>query len=275
MNQIDSNTHKEWIILRKVVTVKAVSIGEGIPKICVPIVGVNAKEILEEANFLKTIDFDIVEWRVDFFEDVLNLDKVKEVLKSITGILNNKPILFTFRSFKEGGNKEIDENFYFELNKSILETKLIDLIDVELFTEEKKIKEIVCIAHDNNVAVVISNHDFNKTPGKEEIIKRLKRASELGGDIPKIAVMPNSAEDVITLLDATRIAKENIDGPIITMSMSGLGVISRLSGEIFGSALTFGAAKNVSAPGQISVVELSKGLQLLHSNLQINDITQR
>lgn len=253
--------------LKKVVTIKNISIGEGIPKICVPIVGVSANEIVEEVKLLKTFDFDVVEWRVDFFEDVLDLDKTKNILKLIRESISDKPILFTFRSFKEGGNKDVDEEFYFELNKAILKTQLIDLIDVELFMEEKRVKEIISIAHSNDVAVIVSNHDFNKTPEKEDIINRLKRASELGGDIPKIAVMPKSTEDVITLLDATRIAKENIDRPIITMSMSGKGVISRLSGEVFGSALTFGAAKKVSAPGQISVDELRKVIQLLHNSL--------
>lgn len=107
-----------------------------------------------------------------------------------------------------------------------------------------------------------------KTPAKEEIIERLRKAEELGGDIPKIAVMPTCTEDVITLFDATRIVKEQyIEGPIITMSMAGKGVISRVAGELFGSALTFGAVKKVSAPGQISVVDLRNIIEVLHNNL--------
>ncbi|MDU3369854.1 MAG: type I 3-dehydroquinate dehydratase, partial [Clostridioides difficile] len=42
---------------------------------------------------------------------------------------------------------------------------------------------------------------------------------------------------------------------------------SRLCGEIFGSALTFGAAKSVSAPGQISFKELNSVLNLLHKSI--------
>lgn len=252
----------------KVVKVKNITIGEGMPKICVPMVGRDIPELIEEANFLKTIDFDVVEWRVDFFKDVTNIGKVKEALQIIRDILLDKPLLFTFRSAKEGGEKEVCEEFYFELNKVIVKTKLVDIIDVELFKNEEHIKNLVNIAHDNGILVIVSNHDFQRTPPKEEIIYRLCRTEELGGDIPKIAVMPTSAEDVLTLLDATRIAKEKyIKGPIITMSMSGKGVISRLSGELFGSAITFGAAKKVSAPGQISAVELRKTLQILHHNM--------
>lgn len=254
--------------MSRTVTIKDVVIGEGLPKICVPIVGETMDQIIEEASYLKDIDLDVVEWRVDFFEHVNYIDKVNEVLQEIRGILINKPIIFTFRSAKEGGQKEISSEYYFELNKYITETKLVEVIDIELFNDEKNIEKLVDIAHKNGVKVIISNHDFNKTPSKDDIIARLRRAEELGGDIPKIAVMPNCTEDVITLLDATRIVKEKyINKPIITMSMAGKGVISRMAGEIFGSALTFGAAKKVSAPGQISVDDLRRTIKLIHSNL--------
>lgn len=48
------------------------------------------------------------------------------------------------------------------------------------------------------------------------------------------------------------------------MSMGSLGVITRLSGELFGSCMTFAAAKHVSAPGQISVKDARNILNLLH-----------
>ena len=69
--------------------------------------------------------------------------------------------------------------------------------------------------------------------------------------------MPQNKKDVLTLLAATEeIATEYADRPIITMSMAGTGVISRLCGEVFGSALTFGAAGKASAPGQMGVEDL-------------------
>lgn len=255
--------------MKQVVRVKGVTIGEGIPKICVPMVGKTLDELLEEAHLLKTIDLDIIEWRADFFEEVEDTSKVKMALKTIREVLTDKPIIFTFRSAKEGGQREVTSEFYFELNKEIIKTKLIDIVDIELFNDEVEIKRLIDEAHKNNVAVIISNHDFDKTPFKEEIISRILMAFELGGDIAKIAVMPNSAEDVITLLDATRIMKEEYaDRPIITVSMGGKGLISRLAVELFGSDLTFAAVKNTSAPGQISVEELSRVMGLIHRSLQ-------
>ena len=90
---------------------------------------------------------------------------------------------------------------------------------------------------------------------------------ELGADIPKIAVMPGSSADVLTLIAATQeMAAQYADRPIITMSMSGTGLISRLCGEVFGSACTFGAVGRTSAPGQIGVEELDTVLKLIHNN---------
>ncbi|WHY68140.1 type I 3-dehydroquinate dehydratase [Neobacillus sp. SuZ13] len=252
----------------KTITVRDLTIGEGIPKICVPIVGETIAQLKEEADFLKNLDLDLVEWRVDLFDQVETIEKVKEALIELRSILPNTPLIFTFRSHKEGGNKEITTSFYFELNRTIAETGLVDIIDVELFNDENEIKKLIEDAHVKNVFVIISNHDFEKTPAKDEIVTRLRKAQELGGDIPKIAVMPISPADVLTLLDATNTMKEQYaDRPFITMSMAGKGVISRLAGEVFGSALTFGSAKKASAPGQIAVKELRSVLTLLHESL--------
>nr|WP_263323685.1 type I 3-dehydroquinate dehydratase [Neobacillus sp. Marseille-Q6967] len=254
--------------MKKIVTVRDITIGEGIPKICVPMVGITLKELKEEAGHLATVDLDIIEWRVDFFENVEEIEKVKEALREIRVILPGVPLIFTFRSEKEGGEKEISSAYYFELNKAAAESGQVDIVDVELFNDEDEITSLIKTAHRNGVFVIISNHDFEKTPSKEEIISRLRKAQALGGDLPKIAVMPKSSADVLTLLDATNTMFEQYaDRPIITMSMAGKGVISRLSGELFGSALTFGAAKKASAPGQVPVTELRKILELLHTGL--------
>ena len=91
---------------------------------------------------------------------------------------------------------------------------------------------------------------------------------DLGADIPKIAVMPQSKADVLTLLSATEEMATNFaDRPIITMSMAATGLISRLCGEVFGSAATFGAVGKASAPGQMNAKDLETILSLLHASL--------
>lgn len=250
------------------VIVRNIKIGEGIPKICVPIVGVTKEEIIHEAKTFDSLPVDVVEWRVDWFENVFDTEKVEEVLKELRAALKEIPILFTFRTAKEGGERAIEPEAYAALNKAAAKTGYVDLIDVEAFTGDALVRDIIAAAHACGVKVVASNHDFDKTPDKEDIVGRLCKMQELGADIPKIAVMPRNKKDVLTLLMATEeMHREYADRPIITMSMAGTGVISRLCGEVFGSALTFGAAKKASAPGQMGAEELSQMLSVLHKSL--------
>lgn len=251
--------------MKSVVKVRNVAIGEGIPKICAPLVGKTLIELLKEVNYLKELPLDLVEWRVDFYDDFLKIDKVKTVLEEIKKVLINTPIIFTFRSLKEGGQKEVSREYYVQLNKEMIRTKLVDIVDIELFNDKQHIEDIISTAEENGVAVILSAHDFEKTPSKDEMLDRYQRAVSLGAHIFKLAVMPNSTEDVINLLDATRIMKEGYGNiPIITMAMGNMGLISRISGEIFGSAITFGAGKEVSAPGQIPVEDLRKIINAIH-----------
>lgn len=250
------------------VVVRNVKIGEGIPKICVPIVGVTKEDIINEAETFQDIPVDVAEWRADWFEHVLEIEKVREVLAELRTALKDIPLLFTFRTSREGGEKAVDPETYAALNKAAAETGNIDLVDVEAFTGDKVVKDIIETAHKAGVKVIASNHDFEKTPEQDDIVGRLCKMQDLGADIPKIAVMPQSRKDVLTLLAATEeMTWKYADRPIITMSMAGTGVISRLCGEVFGSAMTFGAAKKASAPGQMGVNDLETVLNLLHKSL--------
>lgn len=250
------------------VIIRETAIGEGMPKICVPIVEKTRAEIIKAAEEIKTLPADLVEWRADWFEQVFEAEAVFDVLQELRRILGELPLLFTFRTKKEGGEKEIDEKYYRTLNQIVVESGLADLIDVEVFIGDDIVNDLVRTAHENGVRVIGSNHDFEKTPEKDEIIRRLCRMQEMEVDLPKIAVMPREKEDVLTLLAATEeMNRKYADRPIITMSMAGDGVISRLCGEVFGSALTFGAAGKVSAPGQIGVAELRTILTVLHESV--------
>ena len=218
------------------IKVRDIEIGAGAPKIIVPIVGITKEDILNEAKTFDSIPVDVVEWRVDWFEHVFEFDKVEDVLKELRTVLGNIPLLLTFRTKKEGGEKAIDTKDYKELNLRAAKTGYVDFIDVEIFTGDDVVREIIDGAHAAGVRVIASNHDFFKTPAKSDIIYRLRKMQDMGADIPKIAVMPQSKRDVLTLLCATEeMVTDYADRPIITMSMAGTGVISRLCGEVFGS----------------------------------------
>ena len=250
------------------IKIRDIEIGAGAPKIIVPIVGVTKKDIIEEAKTFDSIPVDVVEWRVDWFEGVFDFAQVEDTLKDLHEVLGNIPLLMTFRTSREGGEKAIEPEAYAELNLKAAATGYVDLIDVEIFTGDEIVRKIIDGAHAAGVKVIASNHDFFKTPAKADIIYRLRKMQDMGADIPKMAVMPQTKKDVLTLLSATEeMASDYADRPIITMAMAGLGSISRIACEAFGSCLTFGSGAQASAPGQIGAEKLHQALQIVHDAL--------
>ena len=130
------------------IKVRDIEIGAGAPKIIVPIVGVTKKDIIEEARTFDSIPVDMVEWRVDWFEGVFDFAQVKDTLKDLREALGNTPILMTFRTSKEGGEKAIEPEAYAELNLKAAATGYIDFIDVEIFTGDDIVRKIIDGAHE-------------------------------------------------------------------------------------------------------------------------------
>lgn len=251
--------------MSRIVEIRGIRLGEGLPKICVPLTGRTREELREEAELLRTVDLDFAEWRVDFFAEVDSIEAVLEQLAELRSLLGDIPLIFTFRSAREGGQRELTTEAYTRLNREAAASGHADVIDIELFTGDEVVRELAAEVRRLGAVSIVSNHDFNATPAQEELTSRLRRARELGADIPKIAVMPRNPGDVLTLLAATYEVSSEEQGPIITMSMDKTGVVSRIAGGTFGSALTFGAAKNVSAPGQLAVAELRGILNALYT----------
>lgn len=246
------------------VRVGNVTIGEGTPKIIVPITGRTPGDLRAQVAALPGIDVDIVEWRMDFFHALTDTATLVAQAHTLTAQLDGIPLLATCRTRHEGGDADLTDEAYAELNVAVAESGSVGLVDVEYRRDRAAVDRIIAAAHARKVAVVASNHDFAGTPPKEDIVARLVDMQNLGADICKIAVMPRGAADVLTLLDATRTMHEELaDRPIITMSMGGLGVVSRLAGQVFGSAATFGMVGTASAPGQVGVADLKAALGLL------------
>ena len=250
------------------ITVRNIVIGEGIPKICIPIVGVTKKAILEEAKQATKLPLDLLEWRVDWYEDCFDIESVLETVTELRNLIEEIPLLFTFRTVKEGGEKEVSQQEYKQLLLSVIKAQQIDLIDIEFFSDKDVVSFLLEHAKQNHVKTILSSHDFQKTPSEKEIVKRLCDMQHLGCDITKIAVMPKNQKDVLVLLSATeQMHAIYADRPFIPMSMAAIGSISRIAGEIFGSCITFGAGKKSSAPGQIEAPKLKQVLEILHQSL--------
>ena len=245
--------------------VRGIEFGTGIPKICVPIVAAQKEDILFQAKQILKEQPECVELRIDWFDEVSDIDKVLELLKELRHILKDIVLLFTFRTKREGGRRSISARDYTNLCERVCQSGNIDLIDVEAYMQDCLLYGICETAHRNGVYVVGSNHDFYTTSEDKEIAKRLLFMDKNGADIPKIAVTPEGPRDVLSLLSAGLLYYENGGRkPIITMSMGGQGAISRLVGETFGSALTFATAGHISAPGQLPIDKVRSILKDLH-----------
>ncbi|UYX12888.1 type I 3-dehydroquinate dehydratase [Lactobacillus delbrueckii subsp. indicus] len=239
------------------VKVRNIVLGEGLPKIAVPNVGVTEEEILASAKEIAAAKPDIMEWRIDYYEaGIKGNEKLIATAKALRDVVGELPILVTFRTKNEGGVLELAEDEYLDLVATVVTNRLGDAVDIELFHDEERVKDLVKQAHNYNVVVIMSNHDFEKVPAKDVIEFRLKKMADLGADVPKLACMPHSADDVLTLLSATNDARKALSTPIITMAMADLGKVSRIAGQVFGSCLSFGAVGKTSAPGQLSIKDL-------------------
>ena len=248
----------------KSVRIRNILIGEGLPKICVPITGPRKEDVLSEARHMPELHPDVVELRADCFDDVCDFETLENTLSEVREILGDTPILFTIRSFNEGGAKEINDEAYIDINISAVQSGLIDMVDVELFKGKDIVEKIVEAAHDDGVSVIISNHDFKSTPNKEIIAKRLCAMQDMGADIVKIALMPNNEDDVNTLIDAATEVCRDATCPVIAISMGDMGRVSRTDCERIGTSVTFASATNSSAPGQINIKELREELMNKH-----------
>ncbi len=248
-----------------VVEINGLKIGQGVPKICVPLVGKTDQELMEQAVHANQSGCDMVELRIDYYELVNNVEKVVDNIHKIKECLS-APVLFTFRTFEEGGNQPLSTEYYGKLYDAVIENGSVELIDLELSLGEIVLKPLIEKATQKGVKVLLSNHDFQKTPATNEMIARLRRMQELGADIVKIAVMPNCKEDVLRLMEATLYMKNNHNQtPVVGISMGDMGMPSRFLGNWFGSAITFGVACKVSAPGQLSVQRLQQLSNLLNN----------
>ena len=249
------------------ITVRDLMIGEGMPKIIVPLTGKMPADLMKQAQRIrKEPGVDAVEWRVDFYEHALWPSQVLAALKALRTALGDIPILFTCRTAKEGGELEILKEDYYALNLTAAQSGLVDLVDVEMDVAED-VAEHIARLHELGVKVVASRHDFERTPEDTALRSGLERGWAIGGDISKLAVMPQSEEDVSRLLSVAKAVRDEFDRPLIAIAMGRLGTVSRTEGERYGSDMTFAALGQGSAPGQIPVDQLRRELERIHAEI--------
>lgn len=240
---------------------------ENIPHICTPLTGNTVVELLEQLDDIMVKKPDMIEWRADFFELLHDVEAVVDFIgqvKERTAI----PLLFTIRSVHEGGEEiKLTEADKVALICHVCARTAVEFVDYETSNERAYVEQIREVSQENGKELILSYHNFTETPDNNDLFKRAQLAKDIGATVVKLAVMPESREDVFRLLDVTRELDRKLDCPIITMSMGELGAMSRVNGWLYGSCLTFAVGVEVSAPGQIAIEPLRKTIEQTKSLL--------
>lgn len=240
-------------------------LGGPLPLVCIPLVGKSADVILGEARNVPAIAPDAIELRIDAWDFVEEVPEAVSMIENVRRTVGDIPVILTCRGDWEGGFRKVSDESKFAVYERAVTAGLVDFIDVELVYGDRKIREIRDSLKDTGTSLIVSAHDFAKTPTKEVLFSTLAAQIRAGADVAKLAAMPRSEEDVLNLLSATLlIRREHPDVPLITMSMGELGAVSRITGGLFGSDLTFAVGSNASAPGQIPVSDLRRCLAVVY-----------
>ena len=182
--------------------IKGIRIGDGKPVICVPVVAPERETIIETIKSLTEQKVQMIEWRVDCFREADDVAAVRAVLDTVKPFLTETIFLFTFRTKQQGGSRRMEEWKILKLNETAAKSSCADMIDLEFFEATKPEKEIRRFQR-MGVRVIASHHDFDATPDDRILRMLMEQMQQGGADVAKLAVMPQSADDVVRLLKLT------------------------------------------------------------------------
>lgn len=231
--------------------------GGALPLICTPLVGRTAEAVLAELTAVLPKKPDLIEWRVDFFEGIGDTAMVINTARALKARAGETPILFTRRSTLEGGESiALAEADVVKLYEAVCAARCVDMVDYEMCHDAAHFARVRQASRAAEILMVASYHNFKATPDAATLVDKFREAERLGGDVAKLAVMPQGPQDVLTLLSATHTARQTVGLPLISMSMGPYGSLSRMVGWVYGSTVTFAVGKSSSAPGQLPIEEL-------------------
>mgnify|MGYP000150274015 FL=1 len=200
------------------------------------------KQILKIA--LKKSDY--AEVRFDF----LKIEQIPEALEIIKKDLNK--IVCTLRPKTEGGKFSGNEKERIAILKLIAEYNPF-LLDVE-FNTLKRNSSLVRYLKSTKTKLLVSWHDFKKTPSSAELKKKMNQMTKFSSNV-KIVSTAKSTDDSNRMLELySKKGRNNL----ISFAMGDLGRISRILCLYLGSPYTYVSLGNAVAPGQFSVDEVKK-----------------
>jgi 3-dehydroquinate dehydratase-1 len=203
---------------------------------------------VNSARKAKQLGADILELRIDLLSQ-----KPQGILEELKKL--ELPVIIANRMADQGGSWQASEDE--RIRELLVLLPLADAVDIELCARDRD--SVVNKARKAGKTVIISTHDFQKTPENMVMDGIIRESMEAGADIAKLAVMPGSLLDVLRLLEVTLHAK----GPVCTIAMGATGKHSRIIAPVYGSVMTYGYVDTPTAPGQLRIDELKNLLKML------------
>ena len=225
------------------------------PLIAIPVAARTLQELKEKTAAIRSLPFDVLEWRMDGL-DALSPELATQGLSLVKSEIST-PIIATIRTSKEGGSFPYEDALYEACVTAVMAGLRpgTDAVDVEM--ERTPAPRLIEKARALGLSVIVSFHDFSRTPKKEDIVSRFLTMKARHASIGKIAVIAHSREDACTMMDAmAQVHKTAPNFPFIGISMGPCGQVTRTEGGKAGSILTFASAGEASAPGQIALADM-------------------
>lgn len=229
--------------------------------VAVPVMGATSDLVHKEWERAVALGADLVEWRLDYFDDRLDSRAVASLgreLRDTYGI----PVLATVRTSAEGGlfPSEQTED-YSRIVESAAEWA--DAVDVEIAVPGASALLSSLAPHTVTVA---SFHSFDARPSKERLQAIMQEMAACGASVTKVAWMVETPEELAVIREVQQWAAENLSIPAVVIAMGEVGRASRLGEAALLSAFTFARGVAASAPGQPTVEEIRASVEMLRAD---------
>jgi len=190
---------------------------------------------------------DMVELRLDYAEERLHLDRLRESTSTL--------LVATARLPSQGGRWAGSEG---ERQRLLLSAAKAGFDYVDLEDDSNQIETLVETLHASHARVVVSHHLLDRTPHLEEILEMHGVAEEAGADVVKIIGTASRPADNLPCLSYLAQKPGNV-----SFAMGSPGVPSRVLSPLMGGAWTYASAGEVVAPGQMTLESMREAYHLM------------
>lgn len=190
---------------------------------------------------------DLVEVRADLLD--FTVEQFEYLMRG------GKGIVFTCR------RSAFLEEYREELYRLAIECR-VKYVDMDFDTDRHLIEKLKMKIENSSTQLILSVHDYEKTPSLEVLKNQLHKLSEAGAGIAKIACMVNTDDDLMNLISLYREA-----GRKIILGMGEKGILTRVAALFMGAEFTFAFPEGgkKTAPGQLTKMDLQEILRIMKS----------